>query len=154
MFKFAFKRIEAVKGKQQFKQLVLLSDSEDQETIQKYINDVESGKIGKGARYDQLRGVLDEYENRLQDSYRSSFNRIISFMDLICNNQTLPKKKFRDITPAGETIKEYEIKYGDLRVYVIKIPNGKLVVLCGYKNQQSRDISKFRSLKEKVLPFI
>jgi putative component of toxin-antitoxin plasmid stabilization module len=154
MPKFVLKNIDAVRGVQQFKQLVKISDRENEEDIQKHIANVESGRILKDERYDQLHGILDDYEKTLQRIYKSSFRGIIAVMNLIAENESLPVNKFRDITPKGELIKEYEIKYKDLRVYAIKIPNGKLIILCGYKNQQSRDISKFRTLKNKIIPLI
>lgn len=75
-------------------------------------------------------------------------------MNQAANLQLLPKTQWREVTPAKERIKEYEVKAGDLRVYLIKIPNGQLVILGGYKNQQFSDFKKFRSLKKQYLKFI
>ena len=46
--------------------------------------------------------------------------------------------------------KEFEIKKGDLRVYIIK-EDGHIVVLGGKKGAQDEDIRKFRSIKERYL---
>lgn len=75
-------------------------------------------------------------------------------MDGVANLNSVSEEKFKDITPSGDKIKEYEFKSGDLRVYGIKIPNGKLIVLGGFKNQQNSDITKFRSLKIEYLQSI
>ena len=75
-------------------------------------------------------------------------------MDRVSNLQTVSPKKFKDVTPRRELIKEYEFKDGDLRVYAIKIFNGELILFGGYKNQQKSDFTKFRSLKSKYLEFI
>jgi hypothetical protein len=75
-------------------------------------------------------------------------------MNRVANLQSVPKEKFRDVTPHGQSCKEYEFKFGDLRVLSIKITNGQLVLLGGYKNQQSSDFIKFRSLKAQYLESI
>lgn len=68
-------------------------------------------------------------------------------MNLIAELKTLPKTKFRDITPANESVKEYEFKSAHLRVYVFHIEHtGKIVAYGGFKNAQKKDIVKFRSL--------
>jgi hypothetical protein len=72
-------------------------------------------------------------------------------MNRDANMQSLGDTKFRDVTPDGELVKEYEIKYQDLRAFAIKVPNGKLVLLGGYKNNQKSDFSRFRSIKKHYL---
>ncbi|HAL83942.1 MAG TPA: hypothetical protein DCO83_18280, partial [Mucilaginibacter sp.] len=46
---------------------------------------------------------------------KSQLVTIHSRMDGVANIRRLPKTKFRDITPAKEKNKEYEIKTSDLR---------------------------------------
>jgi hypothetical protein len=72
-------------------------------------------------------------------------------MSFIANLNSLPHSKFKDITPDKEEIKEYEFKSKHLRIYCIKKPNGKIIILGGYKNNQSSDIIKFRSIKQQYL---
>ena len=72
-------------------------------------------------------------------------------MEYLGNNGTLPKTKFRDVTPKGEKIKEYEFKSKHLRIYAIQKTNGKIVILGGYKNNQDKDFLRFRSLKKQLL---
>ena len=72
-------------------------------------------------------------------------------MQQIANLNSLPKNKFRDITPNKELVKEYEFKKGDLRVFAIKTEGGQIVVLGGYKNSQKADIKKFQELKKRYL---
>ncbi|MGB8192712.1 MAG: hypothetical protein WCF67_12370 [Chitinophagaceae bacterium] len=135
MTKFVTKPVRAIKGKQRFEELVILSDVRD------------IGRIGS----DNLIGVWEQYENSLETKYRSSFNQLMMLMDRVANLKSLPATKFRDVTPEGELIREYEFKAGDLRSYAIKIPNGKLILLGGYKNQQKEDFKRFRSLKKQYL---
>lgn len=122
MAKFVLKNIEAVKGKQQFKQLVILDDNEDADKIQKtiFFNEANNNHV-------EINGVLDDYENNLEAKYKSSFTGIISIMNRVASLQGVPDTKFKDITPKGEAVKEYEFKYQDLRVFAISIFGGSLL---------------------------
>jgi putative component of toxin-antitoxin plasmid stabilization module len=71
-------------------------------------------------------------------------------MNQVADLKRLPKDKFRDITPKKETIKEFEIKKGDLRVYLIK-EEGHIVILGGKKGTQDEDIREFQSVKRRYL---
>lgn len=148
MSKFVIKNIESVKGTQTFKQLVIVGDKVNVNKLQLEIEDRE-----KNNEEVIQTGILDEYENSLQKSYQKSFLGIISIMNRVANLQPVADTKFKDVTPKGELIKEFEFKYQDLRVLAIKIQNGKLVMLCGYKNQQDKNFSRFRSLKKQYLEF-
>lgn len=71
-------------------------------------------------------------------------------MNQVANLERLPVEKFRDITPSKEIIKEFEIKAGDLRIYLIK-EDEHIVILGGKKNTQPDDIKRFRSAKKRYL---
>src|SRR4051812_9853040 len=124
MSKFVVKTVESVKGRQKFKQLVIVSDKEDVKKLQAEIDKKEQQQHEV-----KLSGVLDEYESSLEDKYVSSFRGILTLMNAVANLQSLPSTKFKDVTPGKEAVKEYEFKYQDLRVFAIKIPNGQLVML-------------------------
>lgn len=133
MSKFATKPIDSIKGKQQFEELVIIHNTLDI------------------FRLVEIEGVWEQYEKSLETRYQSSFKHLMFLMDRVANLQSLSQSMFRDITPDGELIKEYEFKSGHLRAYAIKIPNGKLIILGGYKNRQKDDFRKFRSLKKQYL---
>jgi len=106
--------------------------------------------------FDQLfidgAGQLDIFENDLKGTtYQSEFKTLLTYMEYLGNNKSLPKTKFRDITPKGEKIKEYEFKSKHLRIYAIQKPKGKIIILGGYKTNQDKDFIKFRSLKRLLL---
>jgi hypothetical protein len=149
MSKFVTKNIELVDGKQQFKQLIIVDDKVDAIKLQAEI----AQKEINGQEVD-IDGVLDIYQNSLEVKYESSFRGIVAIMNRVANGQSVASEKFKDVTPEKELTKEYEFKYQDLRVYAIKIFNGKLILLCGFKNQQHSDYSEFRSLKKKYLESI
>lgn len=138
MSKFVTKTVKEIKGQKRYEQLIVLPDSTD-------ISKLDLEKTEK------MDGVWDEYEKSLEARYKGSFNGLTAIMNRDAKMQSLTEQKFKDVTPRGELVKEYEIKYQDLRAFAIKIPNGKLILLGGYKNQQKADFAKFRSLKEQYL---
>jgi len=87
-------------------------------------------------------------EIRKDSNLETQLITIISRMNDVANLRMLPKTKLRDITPAKEKLKEYEIKTRDLRVYFIKNSIGNIILVSGKKNSQPEDIKKFRSVKK------
>lgn len=123
MSKFALVEIDAVKGKQKFFKIVKDGVCE-----------------------------FEEFESEVKKQYRSEMNRIYALMNKIANLQTLTQQQFRDLTPDGELIKEYEFKTHSLRVYAIhEVGTGKIIITGGYKNTQKSDINHFRELKRQFL---
>ena len=149
MAKFVTKTVSAVKGKQKFKALVIVDDKVDAVALQNDINEKEEN----GKEVTNL-SVLDNYENELEAKYKSPYLRIIGNMNRVANLQSVSQDKFKDITPNKDDVAEYEFKYGDLRVYTIKVPDGQLVMLGGYKNKQTKNISEFRSRKKEYLNYL
>jgi putative component of toxin-antitoxin plasmid stabilization module len=125
---FALKKIEAIVGKQEFFYIII-------------------------DRKSQFESFCDAIKNNSQ--YVSELKTILTIMDLVANLQSLPKTKFKDITPPKETVKEYEFKSKNLRVYAFHIKQtGKIVAYWGFKNSQRKDIEKFRSIKRQYLQSI
>lgn len=133
MSRFVTRPIDSIKGKQRFEELVIINNPADI------------------LRIDEIEGAWRQYEKSLEARYKKPFKHLMILMERVADLKSLPETKFRDITPDGELVKEYEFKSGDLRIYCIKIPNGKLVVLGGYKNRQKDDFRRFRSLKKQYL---
>ena len=75
---------------------------------------------------------------------------IINNMNQVANLKRLPREKFRDITPGNDAIKEFELKKGDLRIYLIK-EAGHIVILGGKKSTQRGDINHFRVVKRRYI---
>lgn len=93
--------------------------------------------------------VLNAFENQLTGtSFQSEYKTLLTYIEYAANNGSLPATKFKDITPKGEVVKEYEFKSKHLRIYAIKASNGKIIVLCGLKKNQKSDITSFRSIKK------
>ena len=120
------------------------------------LNEIE-GIEGKQSIYklhiDEL-CMFDEFEEEIEKKgqYEEELYAIYSLMEDVADNKLLPKEKFRDITiNKKEKFKEYEFKSKHLRVYAIKAPDGKVVIMGGYKNRQKKDIKKFRSIKNKYI---
>jgi putative component of toxin-antitoxin plasmid stabilization module len=99
-------------------------------------------------------GQLEAFREELAEKherYLSELGTLLIYMEYAANGQTLPATKFKDVTPDGESVKEYEFKSKHLRVYAIKKPNGKIIVLGGLKTTQKADFKRFRSLKKQYL---
>ncbi len=124
MHTFAIQKIDAINGTQDFNKLIV------------------DGK-----------SLLDEFEESLEDIYKCEMDSIYYYMEEVANCRSLPVSKFRELRKVKGNIKEYEFKSKHIRVYAIKQPGGKLIVMCGYKNSQDRDIVKFRELKKEYLNF-
>ena len=125
MSTFALRKVEAVKAKQELDELVI----------------------------DGV-GQLEAFEQELRDKhnrYLTELEMLFAYIQYAANGQSLSETKFRDITPVGESVKEYEFKSKHLRVYAIKKPNGKIIVLGGLKTTQKADFKRFRSLKAQYL---
>jgi putative component of toxin-antitoxin plasmid stabilization module len=123
MSKFALEDIPEVKGQIKFKKLI----------------------IDGVCQYDEFCAQIEKDGN-----LKKQLIGIFSNMNQVAQMKRLPREKFRDITPQKEQIKEFEIKKGDLRVYVIK-EQGHIVVLGGKKSTQVEDIKQFRSIKSRYL---
>ena len=83
--------------------------------------------------------LFDEFASKLEEQYKSA------------NLQSLPDTKFRELKGGKGDVKEYEFKSRHLRVYVMQQKGGKIIVIGGYKNNQSKDILSFRSIKKQFL---
>ncbi|UPK69703.1 hypothetical protein [Chitinophaga filiformis] len=118
------------------------------------LRQIEAIKSRQHKFYDlSINGVfqLAEFESNLENKYQAELRTLLSIMDHCSNGGTLPKEKMRDITPRKQTVKEYEFKSKNLRIYAIQQPGSKVVIFCGYKNSQDSDISQFRHLKRNFL---
>lgn len=96
---------------------------------------------------------FDEFERSIESNkkYYNELGSIYNYMEQLANGASLPETKFKDITPRKETVKEYEFKSRNLRVYAIKKENGKIIIFAGKKNNQKKDLKRFRSLKSQFL---
>jgi hypothetical protein len=143
MSKFVTKTIQEVQGRQIFKQLILIDDHVDTKKLQEEIDKIEADEDQEKRKVEH-KGVMDTHEELLEHKYKSAFTRILGNMNRAANLQALPKEKFKDVTTNKSLATEYEYKFGDLRVWSIKIPNGQLIIHCGYKNSQKGDFREFR----------
>jgi len=96
---------------------------------------------------------FDEFEENVlnEKKYQNEIGMIYTYLEYISNGKSLPAKHFKDITPDKEKVKEYEFKTKHLRIYTIKKKNGKIIILGGFKNNQKKDINKFRAIKKRYL---
>jgi|JTFP01.1.fsa_nt_gb hypothetical protein len=114
--------------------------------------------VGKQDFYDLKINGLSQYEefNKIINTdylaYKTEVFTMFSYMDLVSNLKTLPKTKFREITPKKDNIKEYEIKSKHIRVYLFHVENsGKIVAYWGLKKNQKENIISFRKIKKEYI---
>jgi hypothetical protein len=88
MSTFAFERIEAVVGKQQFDKLVVDGHA-----------------------------PFDEFEENIEEQYKSEMMRIYACMNDVANLKTVPKEKFHFYDNKKGGYREFEFKSKHLRVY-------------------------------------
>lgn len=96
----------------------------------------------------------DEFEKEIinEGNLQTELTTIITRMHEIADLKSLPKNKFRDITPKKDNNKEYEIKTKHLRVYLFHEKNtGRIIVCGGKKGTQQTDIKHFRNIKREYL---
>ena len=95
---------------------------------------------------------FDSFCNEIQmtGNLRKQLPGLFQIMDDVANRKSLPREKFKDITPAKEKVREYEFKKKDLRAYAIK-DNGHILIFGGRKSTQQNDIRQFRSIKKRYL---
>lgn len=125
MSTFALRKVEAVNARQELDELVI-------------------DGVGQLESFERL---IEETDKR----FLSEFRTMLSYMEYAANGNSLPDTRFKDVTPTGAAIKEYEFKSKHLRVYAIKQINGKIIILGGFKTTQKADFKRFRSLKEQYL---
>jgi hypothetical protein len=96
-------------------------------------------------------GVLDEYEKNLESKYKKNMVQIYNTVQRVSNMELVPKEKFRQLQgrKKNDPYPDFEFKHGDLRVYAIAGPGGKIIIFGGFKNEQEEDIKKMRVLKLK-----
>lgn len=93
----------------------------------------------------------DDFEAQIQSegTYALELITIQTRLLEIAACRLLPEEKFKNITPGKETIKEYEIKTRNLRVYLFHEENtGRVIVSGGKKTDQPNDIKRFRRIKK------
>lgn len=101
------------------------------------------------------RCLFDEFEIEVSrdTTYFSEFKTLLSYMNYVANGQSLPETKFRIIKGNSSSLKQYEFKSKHLRIYVCPTHGGKLVIMGGYKKNQTSDLSKLKKLAKDYLEF-
>jgi len=97
---------------------------------------------------------FDQFEKEIQKdgNLKRELLKIQTRLQEVAEGKTLPPNKFKDITPKGELVKEYEIKSDHLRVYFFfESDEGRIIICGGKKTTQSKDIAHFQKIKKTYL---
>lgn len=124
---FALRKIEAIKGKQEFDKLVV------------------DGKC-----------PFDEFEKSLEAQYKAELAGIYNYMQNVADLKAVPEDKYHFYDNnkkqrGKDGVREFEFKSKHLRVYGITKPNGKIIITGGTKAKQKVDQVEFRRLKNLYL---
>lgn len=94
--------------------------------------------------------VIDDFEAELEDKYDAEFGSMFYQMQRLSDLQILGKKDYR---PRKDLHDEaFEIKTENLRFYGMFVKKtGKVIVLCGFKNEQDKDERKVKSLIQQCI---
>lgn len=85
---------------------------------------------------------IDEFEQKLTNRESKSFRSIISYMDIMAeNDRLLPDTIFKKIKGI-DSHKVYEYRKDNIRVYVLKQAPHVIVILGGYKTKQTKNIKQ------------
>jgi len=125
MYNFALQKIPEIIGKQSFYKLIV------------------DGKC-----------EFDQFESEIQKDgiLRRELIKMQSRMQEVADGNRLPITKFKDLTPKGETVKEYELKTDHLRLYFIADTDVNRLIICGgKKTTQAKDIAHFHKVKKEYL---
>lgn len=96
---------------------------------------------------------IDEFEAEIKSDTQlySEYSTIFAYMNFVAEGKSLPKTKFREIKGGNINTKRYEFKSKHLRIYAFHKPNGKVVVLGGYKQTQDNDIKKLNAIVKEYI---
>lgn len=140
---FDLKEIDFIKGKQKFYQLTI----DD--------NPVFKNDDTEEMRNKKKKGVLDDYEKKLEKKYKKDIDMIYAYMNMHSNGEHIPGTKYHELERAkNDPYPDFEFKHGALRVYGVKITGGKIIFLGSYKNQEEKNLKRLRSLKKQYFETI
>lgn len=125
MLSFELRRLEIIDGRQSFEKLIV--DGRD---------------------------LLQEFEQSLEERYRSEMRTIYAWMQMVADLNPVPGTIYHPLSAGKDGIREYEFKSKHLRVYAFAKPNGKIVVTGGKKKSQRKDIKRLRELKIQFIKYL
>ncbi|WP_041258095.1 hypothetical protein [Fibrella aestuarina] len=125
MPRFAFEKIEFITGREQVFQLVI-----------------------DGVKQ------LDLFEQETGDQYARHYQGILAVLEMAVSGVRLPKEKYHPFNLKKTSLKVFECKRSDLRLYGFQGPDGKVIVLGGFKNRQPADIRRLESLLKEIEEYL
>lgn len=91
--------------------------------------------------YDDWRAAIEA-----EGTYAAELRALDTSILLHAQLQPLPAGKYQELSGCG-SVKDAEFRSKHLRVYLFKLPTGKVIVLGGNKKTQKQDIGRLRKLK-------
>jgi len=124
---FALRKIDAIRGKQEFDKLIV-----------------------------DEKCPFDAFEEDLEEQYKAEMAGIYHYMEDVANLKAVPDDKFHFYDndkkkKRKDGVREFEFKSKHLRVYGITKSNGKIIITGGTKAKQKAEQGEFRRLKNQYL---
>lgn len=97
--------------------------------------------------------LIDEFENSIKSNnqYCTEYETLLGYIQLFSNNITIPSLKFKNITVRKSKHTEYEFRSKHIRIYAVTTSKSKkIVILAGFKTNQTRDLKKFRQISNNI----
>ncbi len=93
---------------------------------------------------------LDEFEEDAKKNKRnrSELGTIYRYIQYELEGNKLPESHKKELNGFKLTVSEYRSKH--LRIYTIKKQNGQVLILGGYKKNQTKDLRKIASITNQL----
>lgn len=98
---------------------------------------------------------LNDFENEIKNNkqYTSEFTTLIAYAQHYADGKIIPEKKINVIKTHLKEVNVNEFKSKHLRIYFFFFDNNpdRIITLCGYKNQQKRDVIKLMGIIQRFI---
>lgn len=103
------------------------------------------------------RCFLDDFEKDVINNkqHKVELTKLYSYMEYLADGITLPDSIHKELrSNKKDSVKEYELRTRNLRLYLIKQLGGRIVVYGGYKKNQQKDLKNFRAIKKQFVQYL
>lgn len=97
---------------------------------------------------------LNQFEDEIKDNsqYYSEFKTLLSYLEYYSTGAKLPVVKYKELSVKKHKLFEFRSK--NLRLYGIPASNGRVIIMCGYKKNQDKDLNRLEALLKELINFL
>lgn len=110
--------------------------------------------------FELVRNGKNEFAAFVEDIKREGTHgaelaKAISFVERACSMQRMPKTKWRELHDPALPCKLYEAKSNIIRIYLFHLEHkGRVIVMAGKKDDQEKDIRRFKRIVKEYLEHV